>query len=70
MAWKHWILLVLVAALSSFIIMRAESIRGMVGEVATFCVLTFVLVVFVIIGIKLSLSDTVHLDPKHKKNTP
>ena len=69
MAGRHWFWLVAVASLSSLIIMRAESIKGMVGEVATFFVLTFVLIVFVIIGIRLSCSDDVHLDPKQKKDT-
>ena len=66
MAARHWFWLVVVAALSSFIIMYAEIIKGAIGAVTTFGVLTFVLIAFVIVGIKLSLSGDVHLDPKYK----
>lgn len=48
--------------------MYTEIIKGAIGAVTTFGVLTFVLIVFVIVGIKLSLSVDVHLDSKYKKD--
>lgn len=70
---NRWFGLVIIAILSSLIIIYVELLKDVVGEIVTFILLTtfltFVFIVSIITGLKLSFRDDVYLDPKHKKDT-
>ena len=68
MPWKYWLTVVLIAILASYMIIMAGFVKDMlgdtVGNVVTFGVLTFLFVISIIVGTKLSFRDDVHIDKK------